>query len=484
MFLAPIHIGITPIYLRQTEFDEHTLIKRPNFLFIVCDDLNAWIGALGRHPQVRTPNIDALASRGSLFTNAYCSAPYCNASRIGFLSGLLPSSTGVYHNEPFWGAAHRPSTFIEQLRGAGYHTACAGKVLHGTFDYALAGQQGLGAAPWRDIENRPDLWDTFHPMADDLLPASRPLNGLVDFSNFDSVAGWYHLFDWGPSPAGMDDRLPDALTVQQIAAFLRDPPSRPFFCAAGLYKPHLPWHVPQRFFDLYPREDVVVPVIREDDLDDAPPLAKAWARSPPDHELITSKGVWKDAVQGYLACISYADEQVGKILAALASGGAGDNTIVILCGDNGFHLGEKLHWRKFALWEEATRVPLILAGPGIVPRRRNAEPVSLLDVYATILDAAGLPFEGRDACTLRSLMGGRTWEARPRSVVMTWGVNNHSIRTSRWRLTRYVDGGVELFDHAADPLEWVNLADRPELEVVRAELNKQIDAQCGAASAP
>jgi arylsulfatase A-like enzyme len=232
-----------------------------------------------------------------------------------------------------------------------------------------------------------------------------------------------------------------------VVGDLRDPPGQPFFCAAGLYKPHLPWHVPQRFFDMYPREGVVVPIIREDDLDDAPPLAKAWALSPPDHELITSKGVWKDAVQGYLACISYADEQVGKILAALESGRAADNTIIILCGDNGFHLGEKLHWRKFALWEEATRVPLIFSGPGIVPWRRNTEPVSLLDVYATILDAAGLPFDGRDACTLRSLMGGREGQVRPRSVIMTWGANNHSIRTSHWRLTRYVDGGVELFDH-------------------------------------
>jgi arylsulfatase A-like enzyme len=398
---------------------------------------------------------------------------------MGIFSGLLPSSTGVYHNEPFWSAPDRPSTFIEQLRAAGYHTACAGKVFHGMFDYALAGRHRLGAAPWREIENRPDLWDTFHPMADDLLPASRPLNGLFDFSNFDAIDSWYHLFDWGPSPDGMDHRLPDAVTVGQVTAFLRDPPTQPFFCAAGLYKPHLPWHVPQRFFDLYPLESVAVPVIREDDLDDAPPLAKAWALSPPDHELITSRRLWKNAVQGYLACISYADEQVGKILAALASGSAADNTIIILCGDNGFHLGEKLHWRKFVLWEEATRVPLIFTGPGINPRRRYAVPVSLLDLYATILDSAGLPFEGRDASTLRPLMGGQQDETRSRSVIMTWGANNHSIRTPRWRMTRYVDGGLELFDHASDPMEWVNLADRPDLEATRAELNAQIDAQCG-----
>ena len=450
-----------------------------NFLFIVIDDLNSWIGALGRHPQTKTPNIDALAQRGCLFVNAYCSAPYCNASRMGMFSGSLPSSIGVYQNEPFWNSPGRPATLIERLREAGYYTFGAGKVFHGTYDYEAAGRLKASVADWRDLENRGDLWDTFHALKGEVLPPGRPLNRLFDFDNFEKVPSWYHHFDWGPSPAGADSNLPDALTVEEVERFLESRPSQPFFAAAGIYKPHLPWHAPGRFFDMHPRDEIIVPIVRDDDLDDAPPLARSWALSPPDHELVTSRAVWKDAVQGYLACISYADELVGRMIAALDRSTLGPRTAVVLCGDNGFHLGEKLHWRKFALWEEATRVPLIFVSPSGAPGIRVNEPVSLIDVYPTVLRTAGLSPEGHDAFDLAPLMTNGGNAQRPRPPITTWQAGNHSIRTRRWRFTRYVDGGRELFDHAADPREWTNLANRPEYDTLSAALEAQIDAQCG-----
>src|SRR5579871_5604409 len=224
---------------------------RPNILFIVADDLNSWIGTLGTHPDVRTPNIDALARRGGLYVNAYCSAPYCNASRMGVFTGCLPSTTGIYHNEPLWDVPGRRPTIVELLRASGYYTFGAGKVFHGVFDYATAGKRGDVTAAWQEIENRHFLWDDFRQNRHEPLPDDRPLNRLFDFTQFETVPPFYHHFDWGPIPESRADDLPDAHVCRSIVEFLRSAPPAPFFCAAGFYKPHLPWHVPKRFFDLY-----------------------------------------------------------------------------------------------------------------------------------------------------------------------------------------------------------------------------------------
>jgi arylsulfatase A-like enzyme len=431
---------------------------RPNFLFIVADDLNTWIGALGRNPDVCSPNIDALARRGTLFVNAYCSAPYCNASRMGVFTGCLPTTTGIYANEPLWDTPDRKITFIELLREAGYYTFGAGKVFHGTFDYASAGRERRSQAQWREIENRPFLWDAFATSCFDPLPDERPLNRLFDFTQFETVPPIYHHFDWGPIPDHRSEDMPDAAVLRVLTQFWRSGPREPFFCAAGFYKPHLPWHVPKRFFDLYDVNRISLPLVKDDDLEDVPPIGRSWALNPPDHELVTTRKQWPQAVQGYLAAISYVDDLIGKLVTALERSGLADNTTIILWGDNGFHLGEKLHWRKFVLWEEATRVPLI-----VVPARsqgsisRVHEPVSLIDIFPTILTMAGVPAPLSDGCSLIPLLKSED-NGRTRPVVMTWGRGNHSIRDSRWRFTRYADGGTELYDHWVDSYEWTNLA--------------------------
>ena len=183
-------------------------------------------------------------------------------------------------------------------------------------------------------------------------------------------------------------------------------------------------------------------------------------------------------MQGYLACISYADDLVGRMIASLDRSAVGPRTAIVLCGDNGFHLGEKLHWRKFALWEEATRVPLICVSPGGLPGLRVEEPVSLIDIHPTVLAAAGLSTESLDAFDLAPLMTSGRDARRHRPPITTWQAGNHSMRTRRWRFTRYIDGGRELFDHAVDPREWTNLANLPEYENVCAALSARIDAQC------
>ena len=439
-------------------------MSRPNILFIVADDLNSWIGALGRHPDVRTPAIDALAGRGTLFTRAYCSAPYCNASRMGVFTGCLPATTGIYQNQPLWEAVGRRTTFLEQLGAHGYHRAGAGKVFHGAYDYARAGRERLPAASWIEHQNRDFLWARFDTIPPEPMPPARPLNRMFDFDRFDEVSPWNHHFDWGVLPDDRAEDMPDAATCRAIAGMLADPPPQPFFLAAGLYRPHLPWYVPKAFFDLYPRERVSLPFVRADDLDDVPDIARSWALSPPDHELVTGHGQWRDAVQGYLASISYCDAMIGRLMAALDASPARDDTIVVLWGDNGFHLGEKLHWRKFVLWEEATRVPLVIVPPrgqAVVPR--VDAPVSLVDLFPTLFELCGLPeVEGVDGRSLLGPMTGRTVRETP--AVTTWLAGNHSLRQGQWRYTRYAAGGEELYDHSADPHEWNNLAGLPRFE--------------------
>ena len=441
-----------------------------NILFIVADDLNAWIGALGRHPDVSTPNIDALAARGTLFTQAYCAAPYCNASRMSVFTGCLPSTTGVYQNEPLWDVPGRRPVFLELLRKAGYYTVGAGKVFHGVFDYAAAGRDGAREAKWREIENRPFLWDEFFTNGPEPLPAERPMNKLFDFSNFGSVPAMYHHFDWGPLPDSQSDLLPDAHVARAVSNFLRAPAREPFFCAAGFYKPHLPWHAPQRFFDLYDPDQIALPFVKQNDLDDVPEIGRKWALSPRDHELVTGQDQWRDAVRGYLAAISYCDHVIGEVVSALETSGQADRTTIVLWGDNGFHLGEKLHWRKFALWEEATRVPLIVVPPRGTQHRRVHEPVSLIDIFPTILDLCGLPQQpGIDGDSLAPFLNAAA-PPRARPTLMTWGRGNHSVRSSHWRLTRYSDGSEELYDHRTDPFEWTNLAQVLEFGPIAAEL--------------
>jgi arylsulfatase A-like enzyme len=400
---------------------------------------------------------------------------------MGVFTGCLPSTTGIWGNEPLWDAPNRRTTFIEQLRNQGYFTFGAGKVFHGVFDYAAAGRDGKAEANWREIENRSFLWDDFRSNRIEPLPDARPLNKLFDFSNFSAVPPMYHHFDWGPIADERASEMPDAHVLRAATEFLDGSPRQPFFCAAGFYKPHLPWHVPKAFFDLYDLDRLSLPLVKDDDLDDVPPIGRQWALSPRDHELVTSRKQWPHAVQGYLAAISYVDDLIGRLVDVLDATGLADNTTIILWGDNGFHLGEKLHWRKFALWEEATRVPLIVVPPA--PRRqRITTPVSLIDIFPTVIDLAGAtslaPIDGHSLVPLMQSPG----TSRPSPVAMSWKEGNHSLRDSRWRYTRYRDGSEELYDHVTDPYEWTNLALDQAFDDVRTAFSEGLTRAVSARS--
>ncbi len=406
--------------------------SRPNVLFIAVDDLNHWVGYLGRNPQTRTPNIDWLAARGQWFSRSYCAAPVCNPSRAALMSGLRPGASGIYDNsEPFQPVIATNITLTTQFRHAGYYACGAGKIYHGQVF-------------------RPGEWDDWHRggkgsvREEDDTNAAAVRAGKLEITPLDC----------------RDEDMPDHRFVDYAIGQLNQPREKPFFIACGLTKPHLPWSVPKKYYEQFPLDGIALPPYREDDLDDLPPLALQMATKSGDHEAILAGGTntWKKAIQAYLAAISFCDGQVGRLLDALDRSPHATNTIVCFWSDHGWHLGEKHHWRKFALWEESTRAPLIFVVPGLTkPGTRCDRTVDFMSIYPTLTDLCGIPtpahVQGR---SLRPLLTDPAAEWPP--AVTTFKQNNHSVRSEGWRYTRYADGGEELYNEANDPYEWTNLA--------------------------
>lgn len=413
--------------------------RKPNVLFIAVDDLNHWVGHLGRNPQTKTPNIDRLAAMGVTFHNAQCAAPVCNPSRAALLSGKRPGTTGIYDNGQPYPSAIRPAeSLVMQFKNAGYETLGIGKLWHG----------GLG---WNE------QWTgTGTEKAETAKVDDRSIGGI----KFGITAG-------GDECVG--DTSIATYGIEQLAK----PHEKPFFLTLGFHKPHMPWNVPQKYYDLHPLSGIRLPPVKAGDLDDVPAAGLKMAKPDGDHAAVLASGRWKEAVQAYLAAISYLDGQIGRVLDAYDRFPDKANTIICFWGDHGWHLGEKQHWRKFALWEEATRAPFIWVVPGLTkPGGVCQSPVDFMSVYPTLCDLASLAkpvwLEGLN---LKPLLAdpAAAWE---HGAITTFGQNNHALRTARWRYIRYADGGEELYDHTNDEYEWTNLAERPEHAATKQELAK------------
>jgi len=413
---------------------------KPNVLFIAVDDLNHWVGHLGRNPQTKTPNIDRLAAMGVTFANAQCAAPVCNPSRAALLSGKRPGTTGIYdNNNPFVKVLKPEESLVMQFKNAGYDTLGTGKLWHG----------GLG---W------PEQWTT--------IQEETKLKGKVDDRSIGGIA-------FGPIVEGGDGAVSDTGIADYGISELGKTHGKPFFLTLGFHKPHMPWNVPQKYYDMHPLANIQLPPTKEGDLSDIPPAGVKMAKPDGDHAAVLASGRWKEAVQAYLAAISYLDGQIGRVLDAYDQSPAKDNTIIVFWGDHGWHLGEKEHWRKFALWEEAARAPFIWVVPGVTkPGGVCKSPVDFMSLYPTLCDLTTLPkpawIEGDN---IKPLLADPSapWTG---VGVTTFGQNNHAVRTDRWRYIRYADGGEELYDHSNDEYEWTNLASNPEHTALKAELAK------------
>jgi choline-sulfatase len=428
--------------------------RQPNVLFIAVDDLNDWVGCLGGHPQASTPNMDRLARRGTLFTNAHCQAPLCNPSRSSLLTGLRPSTTGIYSLEPGIRAVaslKNHVTLPQYLTDRGYFTATSGKIFH---DGSLA------------LLDRVREFSHWGDPGRNLLPPKKLVHTPDDLP----------AMDWGVFPERDEDQGDWKIADSAIAHLKQAPKDRPFFIGVGFRLPHVPCFASRKWFERLPEASLVMPAVKDDDRDDVPAFAwfLHWKLPEPRLSWLKQADQWRPLVRAYLASTSFMDSQIGRVLEALDASGRASETVVVLWSDHGWHLGEKGITGKNSLWERSTHVPLIFAGPGVAVGATCDQPCELLDIYPTLVELCGLPpranLEGHSLVPqLRNAHTPRPWPA-----ITTHNRGNHSIRSERWRFIRYADGTEELYDHRDDPHEWTNLANDLRFAEVKRDLSRWI----------
>ncbi|MEM7600488.1 MAG: sulfatase [Verrucomicrobiota bacterium] len=421
-----------------------------NVLLLIADDLNTWIlEDPDRYTgKVVAPNLQKLGESGVVFSNAYCASPFCVPSRTAMWSGMSPHKTGVYHNqtnisasEPLKGAISLFKTF----KDSGYYVSGYGKISHG----------------WAD-----DGFDEKINHKRDPRPPGAPIQ---------SVGGGEQ--DWGTIHLP-EEEMNDTLSADRAIAALNQDHSKPFFIVCGTFNPHMAWFVPQKYYDLFPLDEVEVPALNPDDFDDIPPLADGVVGKKRNFtNAVLEAGLHKSAVQAYLATTAYVDAQHGRVLDALEESPHRDNTIVIFISDHGFHLAEKDHWQKGTLWQEATNSMLLMRVPGMTePGGTSERCVSLQDLYPTLVDLCGLSkpdhVDGKSFVPLLKDPE-EEWE----STAISYLYDQYaSIRTERFRFTRYKEGQMELYDHSKDPHEWKNQAGNPEYAEVIDALSARLPA--------
>ena len=446
--------------------------QQPNIIMIAVDDLNDWIGVYGGNPQVITPNMNKLAQKAMVFRNASCPGPVCGPSRSALLSGFRPSTTGIYGNSNNMlnsEIVQTHATLPEYFSKHGYLTISSGKIFH-KHTTATGDDHGQWAF---------DVWNqekgTESAVQEDKMFSC--YNGIINgkkIENSQYSSGPANDMLFGPTK-GSKENTKDYKTAKWFEQKLRENYDKPFFMSVGISKPHLPFVVPQEYFDMYALDTIKVPDYRMDDLDDIVDKSGKKVYQPQTSFLWAQHyGVEKDVVRAYMAAISYADACIGVVLDALAKSVYADNTIILLWGDHGWHLGEKLRYQKATLWREATQLPFIFHVPGMNKKQDCYRNVNLLDIYPTLIELCNLPEKKLDGKSLTPLLKNPAIEWLP--TVTTLNQGNHSIMSEKWHYISYAKGVEELYNLENDPLEWTNLAnnDSPKTEAVKKKLKQHL----------
>ncbi len=484
--------------------------EKQNALLIILDDMNDYIGVMGGHPQAITPNIDHLASEGIFFSNAHSSAPICAPSRASFLSGLYPSTTGNFgfdHLED--NAVLMNSKFImEYAAENGFETYSTGKVFHRSVD-----DKSLNKGKKQD--QGPTAWDGSDAIPHPSVPAPfrnvGTLNGSFAPLSDVPAGGWRNNYNASTAfhyvSESNRDKMCDELSADFISQWIdkhevlkSTGAEKPFFMAYGGMKPHTPHVAPKRFFDMYPFDKIFIPEILKSDLDDA--YGEHYSASGFDDfdallaTYSTEEEGLKRYVQSKLACITFADSLVGVVVDKIRNSSFADNTVIILCGDNGFHMGEKSRLAKNTLWEESTRVPFIISAPGH-EASKGAEvkhPIGLIDIYPTFSDLCGMSGETKkneqgaelDGHSLRAFLENpetQSWEGPPvaleavlNSSSTSVALQNYAVRSENYRYILYPTGKEELYNHSNDNNEWRNLIFDAEYDTIAQALHDELKA--------
>ncbi|GAB5559074.1 MAG: sulfatase [Synoicihabitans sp.] len=460
--------------------------ERPNVLFITIDDLNNWVGYLDQHPQAHTPNLDRLVNKGVAFTEAHCTTPICKASRTAFLTGLSETKTGVYTNDDKFtpdGYTLLPQYFTAH----GYTTYGAGKIHHMNINEKMFEHAYEPEQRWSPFSRKQSIYTA------EELPSKGSANPRHLIANGPGGKDYTMPFNRMPSERSPEDPkgesfdwsafdLPDSafgdgqITDWAIERLSSHDPNQPFFLGLGYYRPHIPLYAPKAYFDLYPLDEIQLPEVMPNDLADIPDagmrrIMEAAMGGAATHQHVISHDQWKQAVQAYLACISFIDAQVGRMLDYLEDSPFGSNTTIVLFSDHGWHLGEKQAWGKMTGWVHSTHTPLIIASDGMVAGQFCDEPVSLLDIYPTLIDLCDLPARQLDGVSLIPLLQDPSLET-DRVVKTHIGKGTYSLSSKTWRYLHYASGEEELYDIKNDPREYGNLINRGDYSSVIEALKK------------
>ncbi|MBT6166937.1 MAG: sulfatase [Verrucomicrobia bacterium] len=443
--------------------------KQPNVLFLAVDDMNDWIGSLGATPRAITPNLDKLAARGVNFSNAHTPGVYCAPARAAIFSGQYASTTGCYRSSDYFTDHPEIEGLPLSFSKAGYTTLGVGKLYHhmpGSIDVRGWDEFYLRKPSQRKEGWSLDNWTEETPFPDP-FPASV-------FNKGKEIKGGLFL-EWAGLPNDKEEEMADTIRVNWAAEQLGNKHDKPFFLACGIYAPHFPNYCPQKYFDLYERDKIELPPIKVDDLEDLPErMKRAKTARSKIHKELEAKGAVKDAIHGYLACMSYADAMMGRVLNALEKSPYADNTIVVLWSDHGYHHGEKYDWGKHTLWERTSNVPFIWAGPGVKKGVVTDVTASLIDMYPTFVEMCGLPrpHQKLEGTSLASTLE-KPEVAKDRDVYLPYmAPGEYAIINKDWRYISYGDDGEELYDLKSDPNEWNNLAENPNYEDTKRLLRK------------
>lgn len=446
---------------------------RMNVLFLIADDLNCDLGCYG-HPQVKTPNIDRLASRGVRFNSAYCQFPLCSPSRTSFLTGRRPNETKVLGNprggrfasdyktdQHFRESIPDTVTLPQLFRNHGYFAARVGKLYH----YGVPGQIGTSG-----LDDTPSWEYVVNPAGRDKAEENQVFT--LTPGSYGGTLSWL-------ATAGTDQEQTDGLAATAAISLLEQSKDKPFFLAVGFYRPHTPYVAPRKYFDLYPTEKIPFPALSADDKEHVP--AAAYVNAKPEQESM-SDDQRRQAMQAYWGAISFMDAQVGRVLDALERLGLADKTIVVMTSDHGYHMYQHGLWQKMTLFENSARVPMIIAAPGAKGNGHATQSLAeLVDLYPTLADLCSLPApDYLDGASQKAVLEDPAKNVKDAAFTQilrgpTGGIG-YSIRTARWRLTLWEDGekGIQLFDMQADPGELKNLAADPRHSQTVAELTKRV----------
>lgn len=457
-------------------------VEHPNVIMFATDDLNTWVNPLG-YTQAKTPNLDRLAAMGISFTNAHAPAAYCAPSRSAIWSGLHASSTGCYNDELYFYDMPELVSMQTAFDQAGYKTYGAGKLYHhraGSFD-----PRGWDAYFSRSQEIRDWGYEMGYRGSDVPFPDPHPYSPVYTdprsnrYLEPGETIDYGAFLEWGPIASDQAERIPDAVRTNWVCDLLTQEHTDPFFIGLGLYSPHFPNYAPLEFFDLYNRETIEVPYIYEDDLNDLPDHIRTRMTNRLKIQAnLEMLDVVKDAVIGYLACVSFADALLGRVLDALEASAYKDNTIVIFWSDQGYHHGEKGQWGKHTLWQETSHVPFIIAGNGLPENKRVETTVSLIDIYPTLIELCNLPEQHQmDGVSLVPTLSNPD-SAIDRNVFMAYMERGgYALINSDWRYIQYHDGSEEFYDLNNDPNEWYNLASDQSYRNIIDEMKQSTPAE-------